>query len=107
MSDVKRWEFTDSGEPRVVSKDFYYRRPSPAQQSEIDQVAIDELNVLGKQIVDGWSGNPDASGTYTFKEVKLVEIKGQHTDTHKNPWTGERHWECRGVGFGHLYYTTN
>ncbi len=103
---TKRWEF-DNGEPREISKEFFYRRPSPALQSEIDQVAIQELNDLGKQIVDGWYGSPDSSGKYVFDKIELTEIKGQHTDTHKDPWTGVRHWECRGVAFGHLYYTKN
>lgn len=105
MSESKRWEFSN-GDPREISTDFFYRRPSPAQQSEIDKVASQELSKVGNQIVDGWAGNPDSNGKYLFDKVVLTEIKGQHTDTHKNPWTGERHWECRGVGFGHLYYTT-
>ncbi|MFD5022305.1 hypothetical protein ACFWMP_25725 [Paenibacillus sp. NPDC058367] len=97
------WTHPGSDDPQLLIGNLYYRRPSPAQDWEINREATAALEYVGKKIVEGWAGAPGA-GRYEFDHVELLRIENMYTQTNHNSWTGVRHWEVKGTPIGKLYY---
>lgn len=102
LSEAIRWEHSD-GQPQLLMGSLYYRRPSPAQQWEVDREALAVLEVLGRQTVEGWKGAP-GSQNCVFDHVELWKIHDFKTESDKDEWKGTRHWQATGTPLGYLYY---
>ena len=86
-----------------IRANWKIRQPSSTSQAERRDAATKECEKAGRAEIDAWNRTP-LPITFIFHSIRLLRLENVKTNTVKNPATGVRHHEAKGVGVAELLY---
>ena len=87
----------------LIRANWKIRQPSSTSQAERRDKAAKECEKAGRAEIDSWNRAP-LPFEFLFHSIRLLRLDNVKTDTVKNPITGVRHHEAKGVGVAELLY---